>query len=503
MAPTPEIVRRFTGEPDGGGWYAMISRPRTGSFGAMSQVAMIAGFTAVIIALNMLTISTLGQGPRTIALLIIALSAAVCWLWLAGLDSTPPVMPFMMLIYSAYYAAPVFLLAKLVPHPYGPRFPDDLVERALAYTLIGLSCMVAGYYGPHNRPIRLLIPKPSFRWKNVGLLSMWGKIFASVGLFFNLAGSRISLPGPLAQLGAYANDLSFIGIFMLFALQLVGKLDRASILILWCLLIPGRFVSGLASGATGQGLMVALTAALVWATIRRRMPWTVFFAGALVFVIMRPVEAEYRAMTWPPGPYSDASELEKIALLGRLSLDAITGTPQEHRAMLELSAGRLAAVQPFATVLRATPDSVPFWEGETYYPILFKPIPRFLFPDKPEEVSGQTFGHRYGLLDARNLYTSINLPQLVELYVNFGLGGILVGMFIFGTAYRLLCSLLFHPAMGFGNLVAGLYLAGKLYGIESAASMAAGGLFWGFVTILLIHLVIDTGEAISSAAVPA
>jgi hypothetical protein len=166
----------------------------------------------------------------------------------------------------------------------------------------------------------------------------------------------------------------------------------------------------------------------------------------------------------------------------------------EPQALIEFASLRLAQFTVFGEVIADTPALVPFWEGESYYPILFKPIPRFIMPDKPEEISGQTFGHRYALISARNVGTSINLPQIVELYGNFGLTGVIAGMFIFGLIYRLLIEVYVHPGMGLGALVGGVYISSKLLDVGSAASMVFGGIPLSIVLIALIHLFIQFAE---------
>ena len=84
---------------------------------------------------------------------------------------------------------------------------------------------------------------------------------------------------------------------------------------------------------------------------------------------------------------------------------------------------RMADIDTFAAVILATPEQIPYWRGETLYPLLFKPIPRFLYPEKPEDISGGTFPHRYGFLSQANRETSFNLSPMVELYCNFGIAG--------------------------------------------------------------------------------
>jgi hypothetical protein len=126
--------------------------------------------------------------------------------------------------------------------------------------------------------------------------------------------------------------------------------------------------------------------------------------------------------------------------------------------------------------------------------MLFKFVPRFIYPDKPQEVSGQSFGHRYGLLDPSNFETSYNLPQLLECYINFGVPGIIIGMFIFGMIYRAVQCMFVHPEMGFGALVLGCYISIELLQIESAASIVLGATIWALVYVGLLNLFIQSGE---------
>jgi hypothetical protein len=163
------------------------------------------------------------------------------------------------------------------------------------------------------------------------------------------------------------------------------------------------------------------------------------------------------------------------------------------QALIDMASMRLAQFTVFGEVVEDTPAIVPFWAGESYYPILFKPIPRFIMPEKPRELSAD-FGHRYGLIVPENITTSINLPQLVELYGNFGLTGVIVGMFIFGLIYRLLIEMYVHPGMGLGALVGGVYASAKLLDIGSAASMSFGGIPGAIIFIALIHLLMMAAE---------
>ena len=152
----------------------------------------------------------------------------------------------------------------------------------------------------------------------------------------------------------------------------------------------------------------------------------------------------------------------------------------------------------YAEVVEFTPSQIPYWDGETYYPLLYKPIPRLIYPDKPVEVTGQTFGHRYGFLNPEDRTTSYNLPQLIEFYINFGIVGVLLGMFLIGVLYRTIQHIFIHRGMGLGTVVASVYVFTKLLLIESALSGVLGGLMWSLVFLALVHFSVKVSENMRS-----
>jgi len=302
-----------------------------------------------------------------------------------------------------------------------------------------------------------------------------------------------SLPESLAQIGVFASDLSLVGICALVALHLAGKLDWITAACVWGFLIPVRIAVGLGEGAAASGLIVGIAVVMMFASVRRSIPWKMMLLGTVALFILRPAEVPYRMAIWG-GRLTDAGPIEKARAFGDIVYRITIGGAVDPRALVEMASMRLAQFTVFGEVIGDTPGIVPYWDGASYYPILFKPIPRFIMPDKPEEVSGEWFGHRYGLITEQNITTSINLPQIVELYGNFGLIGVLVGMFLFGLIFRLLIEMYIHPGMGLGALVGGVYVSSRVLDVGSAASLTLGALPWSILLMALIHVVVQLGE---------
>lgn len=93
-------------------------------------------------------------------------------------------------------------------------------------------------------------------------------------------------------------------------------------------------------------------------------------------------------------------------------------------------------------VITKTPRNVDFFNGRSYQTIIYKLIPRFLWKNKPREEWGNFWGKRYGVLSPEDFHTSWNLPIMNEFYANFGLKGLVVGMFILGLIIKALLLVL-------------------------------------------------------------
>jgi hypothetical protein len=472
-------------------WYELVSVPRPGS-ATLSKAVKLAGSVLVaLIALNLYAPGSPTLLERVFASAMLASLALPVWVWMSGADRTIPFMPFLTLVFAYYFALPVFLLKNFATGLFKPPVPEHYITLALGYSLVGLYCMFAGYYGPAKWLFEPILPRFNLQWRDmravkpVALILAFGGLFASHALEF--------LPENLAQIGVFAADLSMVGICTLVALHLTGKLDWITAAFLWGFLIPVRIAIGLGTGSAASGLIVGIAVAMMFASVRRSIPWKTMALGTVALFILRPAEAPYRIATWG-GRLSDASVIEKAEVFGEIVYRITLGGAVPPQALIEMASMRLAQFTVFGEVIADTPAMVPFWKGQSFYPILFKPMPRFIMPDKPEEVSGGWFGHRYGLISPENTRTSINLPQIVELYGNFGFIGVIVGMFIFGLIYRLLLEIYVHPGMGLGALVGGVYVSSKLIDIGSATSMTFGAIPWSILFIALIHLLIVAAE---------
>lgn len=91
-----------------------------------------------------------------------------------------------------------------------------------------------------------------------------------------------------------------------------------------------------------------------------------------------------------------------------------------------------------STIVTETGSSVAFLHGETYRIGLGVSVPRFIWPDKPVLDIGNFIGHYYGLISSGDQLTNISPSQPGEMYMNYGIFAVAIGMSIWGVFGTLL-----------------------------------------------------------------
>jgi len=152
--------------------------------------------------------------------------------------------------------------------------------------------------------------------------------------------------------------------------------------------------------------------------------------------------------------------------------------PEEVKYLVAKTLSRINHLGDLANVIRMTPDSIPYLNGSTYYPLLFKPIPRLFWKDKPEDNSGQIYGHRYGVLSPTDKTTSANMGIVIEAWINGGWMVLVLSSFTFGTMIYLVWRNLIGESGEIGNIVLGTVFVVSGLATESSMNLVMGGMFY-------------------------
>ena len=77
------------------------------------------------------------------------------------------------------------------------------------------------------------------------------------------------------------------------------------------------------------------------------------------------------------------------------------------------------------------------YEGKTLKFALYSFIPSIVWKNKPSFIISNQFGRDFNFLYEDDYKTSINIPFMTELYLNYYFKGIIIGMFLFGLLISL------------------------------------------------------------------
>jgi hypothetical protein len=351
------------------------------------------------------------------------------------------------------------------------------VDRALDLAIVGWVALLAGYrvVAPRVFSARaarpLVVPWDPKRARSAALA------FIGLGLVAQVAVETVEVPAYLGQVVRLLVVLQRVGLGILIVSQLRSGARDGRGLVLWLVVVPLYLLYFLRSGHVGAVVRpLAFLVFLVWAC-RFRLPWLTLGALALGIVLLRGAAEEFRTMSRGSSRMAEMPPLERAGAYLEIVQRDLTVRPGETlERSFDLIAARTAQLGLLAHTVHLTPQAVPYWGGETYKTLASSFVPRFVWRDKPTKTLGQRFGHRYAVLEPRDRTTSVNLPQLVELFANFGPLGVSAGMLLFGVLYAFAAFKLGRAGAGDGTLLIGAVVFSELVNIESDFSLVFGGL---------------------------
>lgn len=357
-----------------------------------------------------------------------------------------------------------------------PVTPGSDYDYPLQLVFLGWATMILGYLA-----LGIVMPRSSNRreipW-NPRVLAGWG--FALMfGCLAITALRTLLLSAPMmGGLFQFILSLQWLGTGILVVLVRRGELSQMGKVWLGVGIVIASATMLANGNIAPMALFFAVCAFAMWVGRPHfRARWIVGVALAvLIATSFRGIAIDFRrAIEDTPMQLSQGQSLSMmVSLLStRIETQGLGGAILHG---LSMTAGRSAILDLFANVVRRTPSEVPHWNGETYASLAGAAVPRVLWPDKPTKELGQGFGHRYRLINPTNTSTAINLPILVEFFVNFGGAGVLIGMCLVGVIYRGLDQVLNKPGQSpIISMIAVVILLPMLM-IESDFSLVLGGL---------------------------
>jgi hypothetical protein len=369
----------------------------------------------------------------TLVLLLGVLTFGPAWVrWQQGKLDAFESVHVLGLVYFVYFGlGAIWLVQDPVRNAYD-IYLVPYVPRAVVYCTLGFGALLCGYFGPWWRA--------KARWETITRIrsGLFLIVPAGLGLVGYLADATlsharwlgVSVPrgvssvAQLAPLYLYVWSLGWLLVFS-------GQATRWQRRLVVFVLLPATLgvLSVSLTNKSGTMTMIGIPLMALWYA-RKKLPWKSLVALVLILVFfVFPFYNTYRLL--------DA----RVPRLARvvMTYDLIRSWDLDRYFLLSVGVFkfRMAMINSVAVTIRDTGRWVPFEKGGTIFlPTAMFLIPSFLWADKPQHTMGLDVAETFRVTHILDRETRIEITVPGELYWNFDLPGILVGMLIWGTVMR-------------------------------------------------------------------
>lgn len=243
-----------------------------------------------------------------------------------------------------------------------------------------------------------------------------------------------------------------------------------------------EFINGFFSGSRLSAALPVVVYLIINNYLGRRSLLRVLLVGLFVVFVVMPLQNFYKAPDIFERSYSSPANVYSVSL-ERKSLRAV------GEFVFDSSIGRIDQMRIVPYIFANTRE---FLHGKTFrdFFVSFGP-PRFLWKNKPISINSQdnVFGHQIGYLSPGDDKTALGPTAIGDLYINFGVLGIIGGMFFLGAAYRFIFSILVDGANPplFGVVMYGVFWPQFITGLENWIGPVWAGMIRLAVLLLLVY----------------
>jgi len=243
------------------------------------------------------------------------------------------------------------------------------------------------------------------------------------------------------------------------------------LLIIFCMFII-FFGSMISSNSLMYSLNCLIIIMIIYYMFKKKIPW-LFLIFFLVIIYFSPLKNILR--------YKDLDH-NKINII----VEVVKKNPNSNYGLG--TARVLNSYFIYHFVLLKVPEEYPYFEQSTYSNLITSFIPRALWKNKPKSEVGREFNVKYGFNPEGNL-TSINLPWVAELYLNFSFFGLFFGMFLIGAFITLLSKLVSVPKNNYVQYISGLVVVTPLILPESNFALMVGGIIPQYIFLMIVFFI--------------
>lgn len=116
------------------------------------------------------------------------------------------------------------------------------------------------------------------------------------------------------------------------------------------------------------------------------------------------------------------------------SLSVSAGNSVSLRDIIAEVVNRAVWFDSGVMIIRWVPDYIDYLKGATFFPLVIGWVPRIIWPDKPILSLGS---YMHNIIIGSPSQSNVGFSMIGEFYLNFGVWGVMAGMFVMGIFVRL------------------------------------------------------------------
>ena len=186
---------------------------------------------------------------------------------------------------------------------------------------------------------------------------------------------------------------------------------------------------GLIANSKGQMLAPFFFIALCLWGVSGKFPFKLFLVSLLFYVFIAFPFVTASRFAFKAEEFAGSRDQLAELMVDYLASKEWLGDAETFLAVESLGRGLLPY---FARVVQQSGTAVEFMQGKTFIQGLEVLVPRLLYPEKPDMNIGNWTAKAFGAVDPSDDVTNFSPTFIGEFYMNFGVTGVFVGMFLMG-----------------------------------------------------------------------
>jgi hypothetical protein len=397
-----------------------------------------------------------------------------------------PILPLISVYFFSTYTLSFFISKKEF---FYKDFNSDILTKSIFIIIFGLTSLFFGYI--ITGKYFALRKKKLFYFQSINLNKKKTILFIFLFLVFFIYFIEEQKLFSSITIFQQLKEPSILFFLSLILLMIVKKDIKPIFLYTpFILLLSAIFFIEISRGAVVFIFSAIVFLCVVYYILSRKIPIFIIIFVILSGIFLHSIKYEIRDSIWYK---NNLNSLDKIYITKNIIVENFSVSRLKNINYSAINNHRLFhSINSLNIVSKLTPEKIYFFQGASYKIIYSKFIPRFIWKNKPLDEQGNFWGHRYLVLSPDDNATSWNFPVLNEFYANYGMAGVIFGMFFLGFIIKFLILKLWTKNISDVEILISSIILFNFFFLENNLSQILGKVINQFlffnIFFIFIHL---------------